>query len=186
MINDLKHFEANHNRAIPPMGIINFLHEGKNVSFNPLEMARFPDDIRAAFAETLIQSATVGYWWALMNRRYKEAERELDAYRGKLYHSLKAEGNYGEKYHGLRATEHGLEHAMATDKTFIEESATLDRLREIVDQLWNLHRLLEKKHDTLKNMAYLMSASQRADNLEEQCRKESGRASRRDYAMSPT
>jgi hypothetical protein len=174
MINELKHSPAN-NRAIPPMGIINFIHEGKNISFNPLELAHYPDDIRQAFSEALVQSATVSYWWSLMSRRYKDALRELDAYRGKLYHSLKAEGNYGEKYRGLRPTEHGLEHAMATDKTYLEESASLDRLREIVDQLWNLQRLLERKHDVLKNIAYLLSASQRSDNLEEKFRRESWR-----------
>src|ERR1700745_1373405 len=111
MINDLKHFSDN-TRAVPPMGIINFIHEGKNVSFNPLELANFPDDIRQAFTEALVQSATVGYWWALMSRRFKDATRELAAYQGKLYHSLKADGAYSDKYHGLRATEHGLEHAM--------------------------------------------------------------------------
>jgi hypothetical protein len=181
MINELKHSSANNNRAIPPLGIINFIHEGKNISFNPLELARYPDDIRQAFSEALMQSATVGYWWVLMQRRYRDAVRELDDYQGKLYHSLKAEGNYGEKYHGLRATEHGLEHAMATDRTYLEEAANLDRLKEIVDQLSNLFRLLERKHDVLKNIAYLLSAHQRAESLEEQFRRETGR----DYAASP-
>jgi hypothetical protein len=177
MINELKYSPAN-SRALPPLGIINFIHEGKNISFNPLEFSHFSDDIREAFAEALHQSATVGYWWAIMARRHKEAERELEAYRGKLYHILKAEGHYAEKYHGLRATEHGLEHAMATDKTYREETETLDRLKEIVDQLGNLYRLVEKKHDVLKNMAYLLSANQRAENLEESFRREA----RRNYA----
>jgi len=181
MINDLKASPAN-SRGVP-LGIINFIHEGKNISFNPLEYARFPDDIREAFAEMLHQSATVSYWWAIMQRRLKDAERELEAYQGKLYHTLKAEGVYAEKYHGLRASEHGLEHAMASDKTYQEEAATLDRLKEIVDQLWSLSRLIDKKHDVLKNMAYLLSANQRAENLEEQLRVE---AARRNYAPSPS
>lgn len=186
-MSDLKRSPANNNRAIPPLGIINFIHEGRNVSFNPLELANYPDDIRQAFSEALVQSATVGYWWALMSRRYKDAVRELAAYQGKLYHSLKTQ-LYSDKYNGLRATEHGLEHAMSTDKTNIEESANLDRLKEIVDQLYNLHRLLERKHDTLKNVAYLLSANLRADNLEEQFRREAGqlqKATRPEYAESP-
>jgi hypothetical protein len=179
MINELKHSPAN-NRALPPLGIINFIDEGKNVSFNPVEYATFPDDIRQAFAEALRQGATVNYYWAKMQRRYKDAERELEAYQGKLYHSLKAEGHYAEKYHGLRATEHGLEHAIATDKTYQEEAAALDRLKEIVDQLFNLGRLIDKKYDALKHLAFLLSANQRAENLEEQLRRECQR-----YAVSP-
>jgi hypothetical protein len=174
MINELKKPHFDH-RSIPPVGIINFIHEGKNITFNPLEMADYPDDIREAFRESLVQSATVGYWWSVMQRRQKDATRELAAYQGKLYHLLKAEGQYGERYHGLRPSEHGLEHAMATDKTILEESASIDRIKEVVDQLFYLYRVLEKKHDVLKNMAYLLSANQRAELLEEQYRRETDR-----------
>lgn len=174
MINELKD-PAPTSRVYAPLGIINFIHEGKNISFNPLELARYPDDILVGFSESLVQCAMIGYWLALMQRRYKDALRELDAYRGKLYHTLKAEGGYGEKYHGVRPTEHGLEHAIATDKTHIEQAAVIDRIKEVVDQLWNLNRLLERKHDVLKSMAIMLNTNQRSELLEEQYRKESAR-----------
>jgi hypothetical protein len=173
VINELKPPAAT-SRTYAPLGIINFIHEGKNISFNPLELAKYPDDLREAFAESLVQCATVGYWLAIMQRRHRDAERELEAYRGKLYHSLKV-GDYAEKYHGVRPTEHGLEHSIQTDKTFIEQSATNERLKEIVDQLWNLQRLMDRKHDALKNLAYLLSANQRAEQLEEKFRQDSAR-----------
>ena len=173
MINELK-APIPISRTYAPLGIINFIHEGKNISFNPLEMAKYPDDLREAFAESLVQCATVGYWLAIMTRRYRDSTRELESYRGKLYHSLKI-GEYIERYHGARPTEHGLEHAIVTDKTFIEQSATNERLKEIADQLWNLQRLMDRKHDVLKNLAYLLSANQRAEALEEKFRQDAGR-----------
>lgn len=169
MINELK-APALTSRTFAPLGIINFIHEGKNITFNPLELAKYPDDLREAFSESLVQCATVGYWLAIMQRRQRDAARELEAFQGKLYHSLKTEGVYAEKYHGARPTEHGLEHAIVTDKTYIELAATHERLKEVADQLWNLNRLLERKHDILKNLAYFLSANQRADQLEEKFR----------------
>ena len=169
MINELK-APLPTSRIFAPLGIINFIYEGKNITFNPLELAKFPDDIRQAFSESLVQCATVGYWLAIMQRRQRDAARELEAYQGKLYHSLKVDGVYAEKYHGARPTEHGLEHAIMTDKTYVEQAATAERLKEIADQLWNLQRLLERKHEVLKNLAYLLSNNQRAEHLEEKFR----------------
>lgn len=168
MINELKP-PALTSRTYAPLGIINFIHEGKNITFNPLELAQYPDDLREAFSEALVQCATVGYWLAIMQRRQRDADRELEAYQGKLYHSLKV-GDYADKYHGIRPTDHGLEHAIATDKTYIEMAATAERLKEIADQLWNLNRVLERKHDVLKNLAYLLSTNQRADHLQDKLR----------------
>ena len=180
MINELK-APALTSRTYAPLGIINFIHEGKNISFNPLELARYPDNILEAYAESLIQCATVGYWLALMQGRHKDVDRELEAYRGRLYHSLKVEGRYAEKYHGARPTEHGLEHAIVTDRTYLEQAEISNRLKEIVDQLWNLNRLLERKHDILKSISFMLSDKQRAEHLEEQFRRDS---TRNNYAAS--
>jgi hypothetical protein len=169
MINDLKP-PAPTSRTFAPLGIINFIHEGKNITFNPLELAKYPDDLREAFSESLVQCATVGYWLAIMQRRQRDASRELEAFQGKLYHSLKTEGVYGEKYHGARPTEHGLEHAIVTDKTYLELASTAERLKEVSDQLWNLQRVLERKHEVLKHLAYFLSANQRSEHLEDKLR----------------
>jgi hypothetical protein len=175
MINELKP-PLPTSRTYAPLGIINFIsEEGKNISFNSLELAQYPDDLRVAFAESLVQCATVGYWLAITQRRQRDAARELEAYQGKLYHSLKVDGVYAEKYHGARPSEHGLEHAIVTDKTYIELAATHERLKEIADQLYNLNRLLERKHDVLKHLSYFLGANQRAEALEEKFRQESVR-----------
>ena len=172
---------SQHDKSSPPawktapVGPISFVHDSKTITFDPMAYALYPDDIRQAFSESLVQCATVGYWLALMQRRQEDATRELKAYEAKLYHLLKTEGKYGDKYHGARPTEGGLEHAINSDKTFLEQSLALDRLKEITNQLWNLNRVLERKHEALKSVAFLMSSQFKLDVLEEQYRKEAKR-----------
>lgn len=158
-----------------PLGPIQFVHDKKTITFDPIEYALYPDNIQQAFSESLMQATTVGYWLALMQRRQEDATRELKAYEAKLYHLLKTEGKYADKYHGARPTEDALQHAINADKTFLEQSMVLDRLKEIVNQLWNLNRILERKHDVLKSVAFLMNSEKRLELLEEQYRKEARR-----------
>jgi hypothetical protein len=155
---------------LPPVGNISFIHEGKHITFNPMEIARTPDHYDEALNQVLEQTASVGYWLSVLQKKYKDAVRERDIYKGTLYHQLKAEGLYATKYRGVRPTEDGLEHSIRTDQAYNELDEEVDQVKEKVDQLWNLARILERKHEILQIEGYLLHHQKKASLVEDTLR----------------
>jgi hypothetical protein len=142
-----------------PTSIINFVHNGKAVSFDPSEFQHFGDNPQDSFELAIHQYSVSAFWLATMRKRRRVAEQEVLVYTGRLYHSLKIDGGYQAKYKGSRPTEESLKQAIWDDKTYRELSNTLSELDEIIDQLWGLQRTVERKFDAIKEICALTRAA---------------------------
>jgi len=143
-----------------PTAIINFVHNGKAIAFDPSEFSYFGDNPQESFELSVHQFSQAEFWLSTMKKRRRVAEQELAIYSGHLYHQLKIEGGYMAKYKGSRPTEGALQQAMWEDKTYRELSAALSELEEVVDQLWGIVKTVERKFDAVKEMCALTRSAQ--------------------------
>jgi hypothetical protein len=148
-----------------PTAIINFVHNGKAISFDPTEYQAFGDNPQESFELAIRQYSVSAFWLATMRKRKRVAEQEICVYTGRLYHALKIDGGYQAKYKGSRPTEESLKQAIWDDKTYRELSSNLSELEEIVDQLWGLQKTVERKLEAVKEICALTrSARYRPDS----------------------
>jgi len=149
-----------------PTSIINFVHNGRAISFDPSEYQYFGDNLQESFELAINQYSIAQFWLTTMRKRRRVAEQELAIYSGRLYHSLKIEGGYMAKYKGSRPTEGALQQAMWEDKTYRELTATLSELEELVDHLWALVKTVERKFDAVKEICALTRAANYKSKIE--------------------
>jgi hypothetical protein len=142
-----------------PTSIINFVHNGKAIAFDPSEYQYFGDSPRESFEVAIAQYSVAAFWLSTMKKRLRVAEQEIAIYAGRLYHQLKIEGGYQAKYKGSRPTEVSLQQAMWDDKTYRELSNSLSELEEIVDHLWGLQKTVERKFEAIKEICSLTRAA---------------------------
>jgi hypothetical protein len=157
-------------RTSASTAVINFIHDEKIVAFDPADFRFSPkdkEDLVEGLQNAVDQYSLTAYWLATMRKRKNDAERERDEYRAKLYHHLKVEGGYAEKYRGARPTEDGLNAAILDDKTYRQLSANYDRIGEIVDHLWGLQKTVERKYEAIKETCSLIRSNRHAEAREE-------------------
>jgi hypothetical protein len=87
-----------------PTFVINFVHNGRAIAFDPSEYQYFGDNPQESFELTIRQYSVASFWLATMKKRKRVADQELAAYSGRLYHQLKIEGGYAAKYKGSGMT----------------------------------------------------------------------------------
>ena len=149
-----------------PTSVINFVHNGKAISFDPAEFQYFGDNPHESFELTVHQYSVSAFWLSTMRKRKRVADRELAIYGGRLYHQLKIEGGYAAKYKGARPSEESLQRAMWEDRIYRELSENLSELEEVVDQLWGLQRTVERKFEALKEMCALTRSARYKSGVE--------------------
>jgi hypothetical protein len=143
-----------------PTSIINFVHNGKAIAFDPSEYQYFGENPQESFEAAIKQYSVSAFWLSTMRKRKRVAEQEICVYAGRLYHQLKIDGGYAAKYKGSRPTEESLKQAIWDDKTYRELSSTLSDLEEIVDQLWGVQRTVERKFEAIKEICALTRSAQ--------------------------
>lgn len=152
-----------------PIGMINIVHNGKVVVFDPSEfwdMSDLEGDPRGTYATAMEQFGRVTHWLAIIKHKQRGAENEAKAYAGRLYHSLKVEGGYMSKYRGSRPTEAAVDQAMWEDKTYREFQENISKLQEIADQLWGMQKTVQIKLDAIKATADFIKSAQIAHATE--------------------
>jgi hypothetical protein len=138
-----------------PTSVINFVHNGRAIAFDPSEYQYFGDNPQESFELAIRQYSVAAFWLATMKKRKRIAEQEIAIYAGRLYHQLKVEGGYAAKYKGSRPTEESLKQAIWDDRTYRELAMNLSELEELVDQLWGIQKTAERKFEAVKEICAL-------------------------------
>jgi hypothetical protein len=151
-----------------PLGLITFLHEGKAITLDPEEFSSYEgEQVAEELSLAVRQFETTAYWLSKIRKRKEDAIREKEELAAKLYNSLKLQGGYVNKYHGVRPTEDALQYAISEDKTYQQLAANVTVLAEISDQLWGMQKSVTMKFEAIKEIISLIKSNrQQAEKAE--------------------
>src|SRR5580692_253125 len=109
----------NNSKTQAPLSVITFLHEGKAITLDPEEFSTHgEDDLAGELSLAVRQFEVTAFWLSKIRKRKDDAIHEKEELAAKLYNSLKLQGGYVNKYHGVRPTEDALQYAINEDKTY--------------------------------------------------------------------